>query len=263
MISLARVRAILLHEYFITIHSYEVINDIILYPLWSIVVFGFLTMYLLSITGSTLTQSVLAGMILYQVISITQYAIAVGCLWDIWSRNLTNIFITPISLIEYLLAYTVSGSLKALLVLCLATMVSIAIFQFNLLSLGLINLIMIFVNLVMFSFAFAIIILGLLFRFGTRIQALSWGLISMFQPLMAVIYPVRILPPFLQRISYLLSPTYVFEAMRANFNDKSVQWNLLGTAFVFNVLYIILAIIFFRTMFKKSKEVGQFAKLEG
>lgn len=263
MISFNRVKAILLHEYFITIHSYEVINDIILYPLWSIVVFGFLTMYLLSITGSSLAQSVLAGIMLFQIISITQYAIAVGCLWDIWSRNLTNIFITPVSLIEYLLAYTISGSLKALLVLFLATIVSIMVFHFNLLTLGFINLILMFINLVMFAFAFAIFILGLLFRFGTRIQALSWGLISMFQPLMAVVYPVGILPPVLQRISYFLSPTYVFEAMRANFVDKNVQWNLIGIAFLLNIIYILLAVIFFKVMYQKSKEVGQFAKLEG
>jgi len=263
MISLARIKAILLHEYFITIHSFEVINDIILYPLWSIIVFGFLTKYLLSITGSTVTNSVLAGIMLFQVISITQYAIAVGCLWDIWSRNLTNIFITPITLKEYLLAYTISGSLKAFLVLTLATITSIMIFNFNLLSLGFGNLVLIFINLVMFAFVFSIIILGLLFRFGNRIQALSWGLISMFQPLMAVVYPVKTLPSFLQKISYFLPPTYVFEAMRINFVDKKVQWDLVAMAFLLNIIYIILSISFFKMMFRKSKEIGQFAKLEG
>ncbi|MBI3366375.1 ABC transporter permease [Candidatus Roizmanbacteria bacterium] len=263
MISLARIKAILLHEYFITTHSFEVINDIIFYPLWSIIVFGFLTMYLLSITGLGLTQNILAGIILYQVISITQYSIAVGCLWDVWSRNLTNIFITPVTLREYLLAYTISGSLKAFLVLTLATIVSMIIFHFNLLTLGIENLILIFINLVMFAFVFAILILGLLFRFGTRIQALSWGLISMLQPLMAVVYPVKILPPFLQPISYLLPPTYLFEAMRINFIDKKVQWNFIGPAFILNLIYMVISIWFFNTMFRKSKEIGQFAKLEG
>ncbi|KKP32496.1 MAG: ABC-2 type transporter [Candidatus Roizmanbacteria bacterium GW2011_GWA2_32_13] len=86
--SLNRIKAILIHEVFISKHSFEIFNDIFLYPLFSIIVFGFMTLYLTGSAGKLITDQVLAGMIFWQVINIAQYSIGVGCLWDVWSRNL-------------------------------------------------------------------------------------------------------------------------------------------------------------------------------
>jgi len=261
--SLARIKAMLLQEFFITINSYEVINDIIVYPLWSIIVFGFLTIYLAGVGNEVIATYVLLGTILWQIVNITQYSIAVGTLWEIWSRNLTNIFISPLSNIEYLFSYTVSGIIKSLFVLVIGSVMSYWVFHFNILDLGLVNLFFHFVNLTIFAFAFGIFILGLLFRFGTRIQALSWGLITFFQPLMAVIYPVSVLPMPLQIVARMLPPTYVFEAARVNVVDRSVQWPSVMTAFVLNIVIVAFSVFFFNIMFEKSKKIGQFARLEG
>ncbi len=252
-----------MQEFFVTKHSYEVINDIVIYPLWSIIVFGFLTIYLAGVSGVVIAHYVLVGMILWQIVNITQYSIAVGVLWDVWSRNLTNIFISPISNAEYLVSYTISGAVKALIVIILGSIVSYFVFRFNILSLGIINLMLFFLNLSFFAFSFGIVILGLIFRFGTKIQAFAWGLITFFQPLMAVIYPVSILPKPLQFLSYLLPPTYVFEAARASLADPQTQWQYTLYAFFLNVVFCIFAVTFFNFMFAKSKRIGQFAKLEG
>lgn len=261
--SLNRIKAIMLQELFIVRHSYEVINDIIIYPLWSIIIFGFLTIYLAGVTGSVVASYVLIGTVLWQVISITQYSIAVGCLWEVWSRNLTNIFITPISNKEYLIAYSISGALKSLLVVILGSLLSYYVFDFNILSLGIVNLLFHYINLTIFAFGFGVIILGLVFRFGTRIQAFAWGLITFFQPLMAVIYPVSILPAPLQKLAYIFPPTYVFEAARVNVADQSIQWSSIIMAFVLNMVFVTLSVIFFDLMFAKSRKIGQFARLEG
>lgn len=263
IMSLGRVRALIMQELFITRNSYEVINDIIIYPLWSIIVFGFLTIYLAGVTGSVIANYVLLGTILWQVINITQYSIAVGCLWEVWSRNLTNIFITPVSNKEYLLAYTLSGSVKSFLIMSLGSLISYWIFRFNILDLGILNLFFHFVNLTIFAFGFGIIILGLIFRFGTRIQAFAWGLITFFQPLMAVIYPVSVLPKPLQSVAYLFPPTHVFEAARINVADQTIQWQSIITAFLLNLVFVSLSVVFFNAMFNKSKNIGQFARLEG
>lgn len=261
--SLNRIRAILMQELFITKRSYEVINDIVIYPLWSIIVFGFLTIYLVGVTGEIVAHYVLTGIILWQVINITQYSIAVGCLWDVWARNLTNIFISPVSNSEYLIAYTISGAIKAIVVMILAGIVSVLVFHFNILSLGYTNLFLYFVNLAFFAFSFGILILGLIFRFGTRIQAFAWGLITFFQPLMAVVYPVSVLPEPLKTLAYAFPPTYVFEGARASLADSHIQWSYNIKAFLLNIIFCVLAVLFFNLMFRKSKEIGQFAKLEG
>lgn len=261
--SLNRIRAILLHDIFVMRHSFEVFNDLLLYPLWSIIVFGFMTIYISGTTGQVIASQVLMGMILWQIINITQYTIAVGCLWDVWARNLTNIFITPITSAEYLITYAMSGAVKALVVIVLASTMSFFVFRFNILTLGIVPLLLIVFNLVFFGFSFGVIVLGLIFRFGTKIQAFAWGLITVFQPLMAVIYPVTVLPQPLRSFSLIFPPTHVFEAARKIIGGTSGTGPDFIAAFLLNVLFCWASVLFFNAMFRKSKETGQFARLEG
>ena len=260
--SFHRIKAMFLHETHIMRHSYEVFNDLLLYPLFSVIVFGFMTLYIAGSTGKIVADQVLAGMILWQMVNITQYSIAVGCLWDVWSRNLTNIFITPITITEYLFSYAVTGTVKAVIVIALASILSFFVFHLNIFSVGIINLFFICLNLILFGFSFGIVMLGLIFRFGTKIQAFAWGLLNVAQPLMAVFYPASILPEPLRTISYMLAPTYAFEAMRKSMRGEPIFIDILYS-FIFNFLFLLGAILFFQAMFKKSKETGQFARLEG
>ncbi len=260
--SFNRIKAMMFHEIFITRHSFEIFNDIILFPLFSIIVFGYMTLYLVGSTGKIIADQVLSGIILWQVISIAQYSVGVSCLWDVWSRNLTNIFISPISIKEYLTFFAISGTIKGFIVLLLSSILAFFVFHLNMLSMGLINMFLMFINLAVFGFSFGVVMLGLIIRFGTRVAAFAWGLINVFQPLMAVIYPVAILPQPFRSISFLFAPTYVFEAMRKSLNGQNIISDI-ESAVALNILFLIGAVIFFRYMFAKSKETGQFARLEG
>ena len=186
-----------------------------------------------------------------------------GCLWDVWARNLTNIYISPISIEEYLFSYSLSGILKAFIVILLACLLAFFVFNFNILTLGIINLFLFFINLAFFAFSFGIVILGLIFRFGTRIQAFAWGMITIFQPLMAVVYPVSVLPEPFRSLAFIFPPTYVFESARKNVTDPNIQFKEFGLALLTNFIFCIIAVTFFKFMFKKSKETGSFARLEG
>ena len=136
------------------------------------------------------------------------------------------------------------------------------VFHLNIFSVGLMPLFLICLNLILFGFSFGVVMLGLIFRFGTKIQAFAWGLLNVAQPLMAVFYPVSVLPEPLRTISYLFAPTYAFEAMRKSMRGESIFVDILYSL-MFNFLFLLGAILFFQAMFKKSKETGQFARLEG
>ncbi len=260
---LHRIKAILLQEYFITRRSLEVIMDLFFFSIISVIVFGFISAFLAGSASAATAQSLLLGMILWEIIRITQYSMSVGALWNIWSRNLSNMFIAPLSLAEYMLAHMLSGTAKALLAFAGMWLIASYIFGFNILSLGPVNLTLFFANLTLFSWSTGIIILGVIFRYGTRIQALAWGLIFLFQPLTAAFFPVSVLPPALQTIAYLFPPTYVFEAARAALINPSVDWGMAGLALAENIVYFALSLQLFSFMFRKSKQTGQFARNEG
>lgn len=262
MINLNRVKGLLTQELFITFRSLEVIIDILISPLTTLIIFGFLALFL-SGTNIIIAHGLLSGVLLWQTVFIIQYSVSVGSLWNIWSRNLSNMFISPISLLEYIFTYTISGILKSMIIFLFSSFLTLVIFHFNILNLGIVNLLLYFINIIFFAVWLGMILLGLIFRFGTRIQAFAWGILPVFQSLSASYYPVSVLPKPLQYISNLIPVTYVFEAMRKNLvNPTDINWDLLLTGFMLNIIYFIFAIVFFRFMFKESKRTGQFTKLE-
>ncbi|NBV76722.1 ABC transporter permease [bacterium] len=256
-----RVRAILWQELFVLRRSYEVIADIIVFPFTNILVFGFISVYL-SKENPAAAQFVITGMLLWGIIWIVQYSVTLGSLWNIWSRNLANLFIAPLQLNEYILAHTISGIVKSLLVLTINAVLCVYVFHFNLLSVGILPLVLAFANFVLFAYALGITLLGLIWKYGTRIQAVSWSLVGLIQPLVAAFYPLSVLPVYVQWVSILFSPTFVFEAVRTALTTGNVDWTLFGIAFVQNCVYCVIASKLFVSMYDASRDSGQFARNE-
>jgi ABC-2 type transport system permease protein len=164
---------------------------------------------------------------------------------------------------EYLFAQAFSGVIKALVIVGSSGVVSALLFDFNPLEVGVAPLLLAFANFVIFALSMGITVLGLIFRYGTRIQALAWGLIAVFQPLSAAFYPVAVLPPALRYVAYLFPPTFTFEAARFGMlNHHAVNWRLFGISFAENALWFALCVAAFNALYRKSRDSGQFARNE-
>ncbi len=260
--SFHRIRAVLLQELFITKRSMEVMMDLFFFSVMNVIVFGYFSLFLSGIVSSSARHYLLLGIILWEVVRVAQYSMSMGALWNVWSRNLSNMFITPLSAGEYLFTHMLSGIVKALVVLGVISLLARILFGFSIGDVGWLNLACFFLNLVIFAWSTGIAILGLIFRFGNRIQALAWALIALFQPLTAAVFPVSVLPRPLQYIAFVLPPTYVFEAARQGLASASVNVEFVAIAFALNLLYFCLAIWFFSVMFLASRRIGQFARNE-
>ncbi len=261
--SLSRIFGVLLQEFYITKRSLEVIMDLFFFSIISVIVFGFVSLFLTQTISSKTSYYLLTGILLWEVIRIIQYTMSVEVLWNVWSKNLSNMFVAPLTLKEYIFALMLSGLAKGILTLGIVVFISATIFKFNLLDVGLLNLTLFFINLTLFSYWTGLAIIALVLRYGTRIQALSWGLIFLFQPLTAAFFPLDFLPPFLQKVALFLPPTYVFEAARNALINPIVNWQYAFISFALNIIYFALSVVFFVYMVGKSKESGQFARNEG
>jgi ABC-2 type transport system permease protein len=239
----------------------EVIVDLFLLSTMSVIVFGFFSVFLSSRVDGPASHYLLLGMLLWEIVRVTQYSISLGAMWEVWSRNLTNLFVTPLRLQEYLAAAVISGAVKSALILTVVSLISVLLFDFSITEMGVANLVLAFINLTVFAIAVGLSILGIIFRYGTRIQALAWGIIFLFQPLTAVYFPLDTLPPFLQTVAHLLPPTYVFEMARDNLSDQTIQWDMVLKPALLNLVYLTVALWFFNLMYASSRRTGQFAKL--
>jgi ABC-2 type transport system permease protein len=261
--STKRIGAILIQEFYITKRSLEVIMDLFFTSLMTVIVFGFVSRFLVGVLNAHTGSYLILGMLLWEVIRINQYSLSVGSLWNIWSRNLSNLFIAPLTMKEYVAAHMLSGLLKTLFIFSMISAIAAAGFQFDILRLGVLNLVLFFTNLTIFSWSLGLVLLGVIFLVGTRIQALAWGLVFLFQPLTAAFYPVGVLPPAIQQVAYALPPTYVFEAARQALATGDVNWTYAAIAFGENLVYFGLALQAFTLMFARARNTGQFARNEG
>jgi ABC-2 type transport system permease protein len=257
------VKAILRQEIYVTRASWEVLFDIFIFTLANIVLFGFIANYLArGSSGSSKLQieSLVIAVVFWEVLRINQYSTSVSSMWNVWSHNLSNMFIAPIKVTEYLAAHIIMATVKSMFILITSTLLVRYVFHISLLSLGLGPLLFAYLNMVIFATAIGLILIGLVFQFGTKVQALTWGTIFMLQPFCAVYFPVSVLPVFLQPIAYFLPATYFFEWLRDLHDKTNFNSYLLIFGFIFNIVYLAAGCYIFSRQLASAKRSGQLAR---
>lgn len=258
-----RVRAVLLQELYITRRSLEIIVDLFYTSLMTVIVFGLVSGFLVGALNPNTGSYLILGMLLWEIIRVNQYSITVGSLWNIWSHNLSNMFVAPLSLPEYVAAHILSGMAKTLVIFGMISAIAAYGFHFHIWRVGLLNLALFVANLTIFAWAVGLVLLGVIFMIGTRIQALAWGAVFLFQPLTAAFFPLTVLPPPARGVASGIPPTWVFEAARRALVDPSVNWTFAAVAFGENMVYLAVALWVFQRMWARSRRTGQFARNDG
>lgn len=260
--SIQRIKISTLHTWYHFLHSMETWVDLFWNSVLQMIVFSFIAVVFSGGGNELFATYMLTGMILWNVIWSGQYGITIGVMWEIWSHSLSSLFITPLTLEEFLIGQGISSAVKAVISMVLTAIVGQIIFGFSIFTLGW-PLVLYFIELLVFGWAAGMIVLSLILRMGTDVQSLSWSIVFLVQPFGAVFYPVSILPSQIQWVAFGLPTTYFFETIRGQLKDGSIntQYILIGT--VLNVVYFIGSYLILRTTYIASKRSGAFARLEG
>jgi ABC-2 type transport system permease protein len=203
----------------------------------------------------------LGGVIFWEVVAIPQREVSVNLLDEAWNRNLINIFSSPVSKAEFLLALVILGLIKVSVTSCTLIIGAFILYQFNVFSTYSIYIPLLIINLVLFGFLFGFFINGLILRFGYNVAEFAWALIALISPFSCIYYPLSILPWWAQKIALLLPTTYVFEEMRRIVITGSINAVNMEISFLINVFYFFLSLIFFNLMFENAREHGRLVKL--
>ncbi|MBM3282757.1 ABC transporter permease [Candidatus Gottesmanbacteria bacterium] len=233
------------------------LSEVFYWPVMDVLIWGFVSIYL-DKTNQQLNffaSLFLSGMILWNIFNNTSKSISVSLLDDIWSRNLSNLFASPLNPMEFLTATMFLSLFKIFATLLTTSFIALLFYSFNLFTLG-ISLWANFINLVIFGWSIGIITSALILRYGTKVEDFAWSMPWLFTPFAAVWYPVSILPGILRMIALILPVSYVFEGMRGVILIKTFLWDKFFWALGLNFIYGILAIWFFHKMFKSVKEKG-------
>jgi len=256
--SLNRVGAMLRRHLYLITGSWARIIDLVYWPAVQMVMWGFLTQFLMGKT-SYIAQAfglLLAGMMLWDSMFRIQLSVAISFLEEMWSRNLGNLFVSPLRPMEFACSLLIMGALRTTLGMIPVSLLAWWFFDFSVYSMGL-ALAAFFAALTLFGWAIGIAVSGLVMRQGLGAENIAWAAAFIFLPISAVYYPVSVLPHWLQVIAWCFPPAYVFEGLRGLLVEGQFKADLMLQAYALNALYLVLGLLAFMGFFESARRGGQ------
>jgi len=253
-----RVSAILLKNYYMTVNTLDRLLEIFYWPVVGLLLWGFASVYLSAASGVTsLVAFFIGATVLWIFFWRTQLDISTYILEDFWSRNVYNLFTSPLRASEMFVASVTFGLIKSIVTFSLLTLVAVGLYAFNVFSIGIALVPLLALNLWIFGSAIGMLTSGIIVRFGAQVEFIAWGISFGLQPLTAVFYPLSTLAPYpgAYHAALALPPTYVFEGMRAAIQG-ALPWNFISLAFVLNLVYLALGYVAFYYLLENSRKSG-------
>ena len=256
-----RIAAILLRQYYLIRGSPARLLPLFVWAAVDIVLWGFITRYLSTVTspGLNFIPALLGAVLFWDFFTRVMFGVTTTFLEDVWSRNFLNLFATPLSISEYLSGLVLSSIATS--TVGLVVMLALAMVAFGL-SFAVYGLALIPFLLVLFLFGIALGVLAVAFvlRYGPAAEWFIWPLPAVLSPFAAVFYPLSTLPGWMQYVSCLLPPSYVFESMRTILAGGPVSWAGLLWSISLAVFYIVLAGWFFTRIYRRAVRTGLIAR---
>lgn len=260
--NVGRVSALIARHLFLYRRSFPRLLEIFYWPLLDLVVWGFITIYLAQ-EGKGMHGAVtffLGALIFWDILFRAQQGIAISFLEEIWSRNLMNLFASPLTAGEFLAATMVMSILKVAAVSIIMAFAALLFYSYNVFLMGL-TLIPFVLNLIAAGWLIGILTMSVIMRFGQQAEVLAWGLVFLFQPISCVFYPMSVLPAWLTPLAFANPAAHVFEGMRGVLLDHTVPLAHLGWATGLNVLYLLLMIALYQYTFAVCKDRGTLVRV--
>ena len=231
--------------------------EILYWPVLDLLLWGFITVYLNEFEAGLprFVSFFIGALILWDILFRAQQGVCISFLEEIWSRNLLNLFVSPLRPIEYLASTMLISMVKVTLALTATVLLAILLFDFNIFTIG-IALFPFIANLILMGWWIGIITLSIILRYGQQAEMLAWGLVFLVQPFSAVFYPVSAFPKSLQAVAQFIPSAHVFEGMRAVIAGGSFPSQQLLWALGLNVVYMAISLRFFYFIFASVQKKG-------
>lgn len=252
-----RIGALALRYLYLLRSSWIRIIELAYWPTVQMILWGFITRYLAN-HSDMLNQAaglLLSGVLLWDILFRSQLGLSVVFFEELHSRNLGQLFISPLQPLELILALMVVSLARTLIGVGIAILLAIPFYGFNLFQLGP-PLAGFFLNLLLMGWAIGLMVAGLVLRNGMGAESIAWAAIFAIAPICGIYYPIAILPDWLHPLSWLLPASYVFEGMRSVLLQHTFRVDYLLYALCLNVLYLAVGIWVFLAAVRNARKSG-------
>jgi len=175
---------------------------------------------------------ILSAFIFWSMFDLSQRSFGVSFLEEVWSRNIINLFASPVKVSELILGFALIGVAQVLLAFFYVTPLAFLLYTLKIWDLGL-YIIPFFVNILVFGWVLGVVTIGLVVRFGPSADILAFFIPFLLLPFSAVYYPISVFPPLLH-----------------------VFW-----ASVLNLICVLLGFLFLYWMLRLARTKGYLSRL--
>ena len=252
-----KVYGLSLRHFYLIRSSFPRILDLIYWPSIQIFLWGFISKFF-TMSSSYYNNTVgviLSAAILYDFLFRSSISYNMMFLEEIWSRNFTNLFISPIKIKEIIAALTLTAIVRTLIGMVPAALLAIPLFGVSIFKIG-VPLILLLISLYIFGITLGLLVTSGLIRYGPSFENIAWASLFFLAPLGCIYYPIEILPASLQIIAKALPLVHIFEEMRNILLNNSVDYFNIIKSISISVVYFIFGVIVFYFSYFGAKKRG-------
>ena len=252
-----RVGAMVLRYWYLLRSSWARLVELIYWPAVQMLMWGFMQTYLSQTSGAFAQAGglLIGAVMLWDILFRGQLGFSISFLEEMYARNLGNLLMSPLRPLEFVVALMIMSIVRLAIGMVPVTLLAIGFFGFNLYAMGF-GLAAFFANLMLTSWSVGILVSGLVLRNGLGAETFAWSTMFLLLPLTCVYYPVSVLPAWLQPVSWMLPPTYVFEGMRELLVNHTFRADLMLQALALNVFYFTLSAAAFVALLNSARRGG-------
>lgn len=252
-----RVRSMIRRQLYVQRRAPQRWFDVGVWPIVDTVIWGSIGVYVAQQGGAarSSTPYMISGILLMHVMYQSNVSLSTGFLDETWSRNLLNIMVSPLREIEMVASLVAVSLLRLLVGLTAVALASFLLYAFNVTSAGW-GLLPILAVLMLTGWAIAMLVIGLILRFGSGAEILTWGILFIVIALSGIFYPLDALPGPLQPLAALMPSSHASEAARTLLDGDALPWDRLGVAALELAVAIPLALAFVLRMLRLFRVRG-------
>jgi ABC-2 type transport system permease protein len=253
----ARVWAMVLRYLYILKSSWPRTVELLYWPTLQMMIWGFMSQFLRG-NSSYIAHAfgvLLAAVMLWDLLFRSQLGLSMSFLEEMWSRNLGQLFVTPLRPYERLISLLAMSVIRVTIGIVPAMLLAIPLYHYSIFDMGW-ALVAFLAVLMAMGWALGLAICGGILRHGMGAEGLAWTVIFALAPLSCVYYPITTLPAWLRPVAWALPSTHVFEGMRAVLFQHAFRMDYFLSAAALDLIYLAAGAAIFFLAFRDARRRG-------
>ena len=252
-----RIWAMVLRYFYLLRSSWARVVELAYWPTMQMLIWGLMTEFLVSHSAYFARAGgvLIAAVLLWDVLFRGNLGVSISFLEEMWSRNLGQLFASPLRPYEWALSLLLISFLRTLIGIVPAAVLAIPVYHFSIFALGL-PLVVFFSQLLVFGAAIGLAVSALVLRYGLGAESLAWVAVFAIAPISGIYYPVATLPDWVQPVALALPSAHVFEGMRAILVEGVVGLDRMAWAACLNIAYLAAGLATFLHVFETARKRG-------